>query len=56
MTNANKYLSMSADDYAECYKEVKQMETELNIKFVDDEFDKVMILLHDPSFTIEPER
>ena len=37
----------------ECYNEVKQMEKDLNIKFIADEFDKMMLMLYDPSFTVE---
>ena len=53
MNDTDKCLFMSADEYDECYKAVRQMEKELNIKFDADEFDKMMLMLHDPSFTVE---
>jgi hypothetical protein len=41
------------EDYAKYIDKVKQIEAELNIKFVGEEFFKMLVLLIDPDFTVK---
>ena len=50
--NDDKALFMTAEEYETAFNAVKEMEVELNIKFTDDEFKKMMLLIHDPAFAV----
>lgn len=48
----NFALYMTPEEYEECVEAVRYIEKERNIKFSDEEFKKMMLLLYDPALSV----